>query len=64
MAKIKFIRIYEFYDSEWCDILYESNRLCTMPVTEMPKTAKAWLANKTGIEQYDRTLKINEIIYK
>lgn len=64
MASIKFIRVYDFYGTSITDILYESNRLRTVPTQEMPNTAREWLKGRTGIKQYDKVLKRESVIYK
>lgn len=65
MAKIAFIRTYDFYGTEWMDILYDSsNRMYTMPVEDMPKTAAKWMADKTPKLQYDKIHKREEVIYR
>lgn len=68
MANIRFIRTYEFYGDEWCDIVYEKDGYATRcyqyPVAEMPKTASKWLEGKQGTEQYDRVFNRVETIYR
>ena len=51
MANIKFIRMYDFYNTAYVDILYGTNRLYTYPAEEMPKTAYKWLKDKVGTRQ-------------
>lgn len=68
MGKICFIRTYKQFGNEECDIVYEKNgrpyRCCSMPVSEMPRTAKLWLVGKTGTKAYDKTLEREETIYE
>lgn len=65
MADIRFIRMYDFYNTAYCDILYaKSNRLVTYAAEEMPKTAYKWLKDKKGVTQYNKVLERDEIIYK
>jgi len=64
MAKITFIRAYPFVKSVMVDILYESNRIYTMPIGQMPRTAKEWMVDKTATEVWDKMLERWETIYK
>lgn len=67
MADIKFVREYQFTPNgeTWYDVLYAtSNRLCTFPAEDLPKTVKEWLKDKPKVVQYNRTLERDEIIYK
>lgn len=63
MAKIRFIRKYEFYRKTYYDIIYASGRIFTVDTDRMPKTAKAFIETHSGKEQYDITSKRYEIIY-
>ena len=64
MAKIKLVRIYKLYSSTCYDVIYESNRLCGGFTSNMPKTVKDFINNHKPQEQYNKTLKCNETIYK
>lgn len=64
MANIKFIRMYDFYNTAYVDILYGTNRLYTYPAEEMPKTAYKWLKDKVGTRQYNKVFERDEIIYQ
>ena len=69
MANIKFIRMYDFYNTAYCDIAYARNDGCisrvrTIPAEEMPKTAYKWLKDKHGTRQYNKVFERDEIIYK
>ena len=68
MGNIHFIRIYKVYGTEYADICYEKDgyisRLVTVETCDLPKTAKAWLNNKHGINQFDKVYKRMETIYK
>lgn len=64
MAKINFIRTYSFGVSEMCDIVYDSGRLYTMCVEDMPATAKRFIESATHkVVQYDKVLKHDETLY-
>ncbi len=68
MANIKFIRMYDFYNTAYVDILYgtpgKASRLRTYPAEEMPKTAYKWLKDKHGTKQYNKVFNRDEIIYQ
>lgn len=68
MAEIRFIREYQLIPGNgemWYDILYaKSNRLCTYPADELPKTAREWLKGKLGTTIYNSVLEREEVIYK
>lgn len=64
MAKITAVSIYEFYGTEWADVMYESGRLYYHPVKELPKTVTDWLVGKTGATWYNRTLERNVTTYR
>lgn len=63
-TKIKFVRIYYWYSCEYADIVYKSNRIHTVPIKEMPKTAVRFVRESTRQEnQYDTIFKRNEVLY-
>jgi hypothetical protein len=67
MAKIKFIRKYEFYGSTAYEVIYMSGRIVSFRDTQtekMPATVKAFLDGKQPREQYDKLFKRTEYIYE
>lgn len=64
MAKIHAVRVYQFYDEEYADVMYESGRLVSYAVNELPQTVKDWMVDKDWTVQYDKVYKRNEVIYK
>lgn len=68
MAKIKFVRAYEFYGNPYLDVIYgtpgKPSRVYTYSKADLPKTVKEWLKDKEGVVQYNRTLGRDETIYK
>ena len=64
MAKIRFIREYNFYSYKMYDIIYKSGRAVTHRAESLPKTAQNFLANaKHKVLQYDSLFNRDEIIY-
>lgn len=67
MAEIRFIREYQIVPGvteTLYDIVYKSGKLYCYTAEDLPGTAKAWLKDKVGKVQYDRTLEREEVIYK
>lgn len=69
MAKIKFVREYKVnyggkYEHTYYDIVYESGRVYTKYITDLPKSVEKWLAGKEAERQYDPVYKREELIYK
>ena len=69
MAEIRFVREYILnpggkYEHTYYDIIYESGRVYTKYIADLPATVKEWLAGKEKTHYYDPVYKREEIIYK
>lgn len=67
MAKIKFIRKYDFYNSTAYEVIYHSGRIVSYwdsQIEKMPATVKAFLEGKKPREQYDKVFRRTEYIYQ
>lgn len=63
-AKIKFVRMYKYYRSNWYDVVYESGRVVTYLDIHLPKTVERFVESATGREeQYCKIFKRTEMIY-
>lgn len=63
-TKIKFVRYYKSYGTEFVDIVYDTNRCRTVEADKMPRTAKDFIVtSKKKAVSYDRTFKRDEIVY-
>lgn len=54
MAKIICVTIYPFINGITVDIMYESGRLYTKTLAEVPKTVRAWIVDKNATEHFDK----------
>lgn len=64
-VKIRFVRTYNFYGIDLFDVIYASGRVVTKAVADMPMTVQQFICKaESKTEQYDRTFKRMETIYR
>ena len=66
MANIHFVRKYNVYGTEYCDVAYIKDgyisRIVCYDANNIPKTVENWLENKKGRRQFD-LLNKEEVIF-
>ena len=64
-SKIKFVRTFAAWNSEWYDVVYESGRIYGGVLADAPRTVKNFIVTaKSKREQYDKVFKRTETIYE
>lgn len=63
-AKILFVLHYAMYREDWFDVIYESGRVVTYTLPDLPKTVQAFLEESNDVrKQYSKVFNRDEWIY-